>query len=212
MWNSFPNVQELNQNFYYNDGKRDMVVKIPTGSYEISNIQDYLRDYMKKEHQKNPLTGDEQSLLGNDALILFGNRQTLKSEMICRYAVDFSRPKNIAEILSFDKKIVPPFTRVESDLPVNILSAEVIRVTCNLSESSYVNQIPSHVLHEFFPEIAPGYKIVKVSRILIYHYLNSRVISGIEIQITDQNNNLLDLRKETVLTRFYIRPNAYDHF
>ena len=86
---------------------------------------------MEKEHQKNFLTDDEKSLLSNDAVISFGNRQTLKSEVICRYAIDLSRPKNIAQILDFDKNIVPPLTRVESDLPVNILSTEVIRLTCN---------------------------------------------------------------------------------
>lgn len=204
-WNSIPNVNSSNQNFYYKDDESDQVIKIPTGSYEIDNIQDYIRDYMKAAHQKNPLTEDEALFLGNHPIILIGNRQTLKSQILCRYEIDFSKPKNIAKILGFGKRKIKPMEKAESDLPVNILNTQVIRIECNLSESSFTNSSPVHSIHEFFPEVSPGYKIVEVPKSLIYYKLNTRLISEIEIKITDQDQNLLDFRGENIFLRLHIR-------
>ena len=204
-WNSIPNVDSSNCNFYYNDGKTDHVIKLPTGSYEIDSIQDYLRDYMKLTHSKNPLTDDEKLILGNHPIILIGNRQTLKSEIVCRYTVDFEQPNNIAKILGFDAKTIQPFVRTESKFPVNILNVQVIKLHCNLSEGSFDNNSPVHTLHSFYPDVPPGYKIVEIPKSLIYYALNTRLISEIEIKITDQNQNLLNFRGESIFVRLHIR-------
>ena len=136
-WNSIPNVNSSNNNFYYNDGKENKIITLESGAYEIEDIQDYIRDYMKQEHKKNPLSENEKILLNDQPLILFGNRQTLKSEMISRYSIDFSKPNNIGKILGFSEKVIKPFSRQASDSKVNILDVEVIRLICNISESSY---------------------------------------------------------------------------
>lgn len=197
-WNSIPNVSKHNQNFYYDD----KVIEIPEGAYELENIEEYLIKNIKKK----PMSDEEKLILGDVPLILYGNRQTLKSEMICRYDVDFSKPNNIGQILGFSERIVPALQRAESDRTVNILSTEVIRVNCSLSTSSYHNRQPVHMVHEFFPQAAPGFKVVEVPNNLIYHRLNSRIIPEIEITLTDQDDNLVNLKGESIHARFHIKP------
>lgn len=205
-WHSIPNIDDSNQNFYYNDGKKDDIIIIPHGSYELEDLESYLQESMRKVHKQIALNDEQKILLrGDNPILLTGNTQTLKSEMVCRYAVDFTKENNIGQILGFAEKTAP-FEKVISENMVQILQVDVIRVECNLSMSSFENGISNHSVYEFFPSVPPGYKIVEIPQNLIYYRLNTRNIPEIEIKLTDQDGKLLNLRGETIHARFHIRP------
>lgn len=204
-WHSISNVDETNNCFYYeNNGLQK--IEIPVGCYELTDINQYLRRALKKEHLKVPLKEEEKIDLEEHPLLLEGNTHTLRSEITCRYNVDFSKEKNIGSLLGFDKGIYPAFTKHTSNKPVNILKVQVIRVSCNIATNSYEQGQASHVIYEFFPNVAPGFKVIERPSQLIYHKLNSKVISEIEIKFTDQTGELLNLRGETIHLRLHIRP------
>lgn len=200
-WHSITNVDETNNCFYYDDKK----IEIPVGCYELTDINKYLRREMKKDHLSQPLTDDQKTLLENHPLVLEGNRHTLHSEITCRYAVDFKKENNIGGLLGFDDIITEPFVKHTSNKPVNILKVQVIRVSCNIASNSYDEGKASHIIYEFFPNVAPGFKVIERPNQLIYHKLNTRVISEIEVRFTDQTEKLLNLRGEVIHLRLHIR-------
>lgn len=44
---------------------------------------------------------------------------------------------------------------------VQINKENAIRIDCNIVSGSYTNGKPYHIIHDFFPTVAPGYKIVE---------------------------------------------------
>lgn len=206
-WNSIPNIDTYNNKFYYNDDTNDKVIDIPHGSYEIEDLENYLKTALQKAHKPPPLTDDQKLLLsGDNPISLIGNNHTMHSEMICRYKVDFKKENNIASLLGFKPAVIKPFQKVISENLVKIVKTEIINIQCSLSGASFDNDKLSHSVYAFSPIDPPGYKIVEAPRNLIYHRLNTREISEIEVRLTDQDNDLLNLRGEQVHARFHIRP------
>lgn len=153
------------------------------------------------------LTDDQKSILDDYPISIIGNNHTLKSEIICRYKIDFTKENSLGKILGFDR-VIPAFEKALSEKLVNILQKEIIKVECNLSISSFDNSALSHLLYEFFPLTSLGYKIVEIPRNLIYCRVNTREIHEIKLRLLDQGNRLLNLRGETIHAWLHIRPNA----
>lgn len=198
-WNSISNIDETNNCFYYDDKK----IEIPTGCYELSDISDYLKNELQTDHLASP---NEQKKIENEAIILDGNHHTLKTELMSRYIIDFTKPRNIGSILGFENFVTEPFKRYTSNKLVNILKVQVIRVSCNLISNSYEEGQDNHIIYEFFPGVPSGFKIIENPPQLIYYNLRERVINEIEIRLTDQNGELINLRGETIHLRLHIRP------
>jgi hypothetical protein len=77
---------------------------------------------------------------------------------------------------------------------------------------SYVNGSQSPTLYSFYPNVSPGYKIVeRPNPSLIYYPLSRHDISRMRVWLTDQNNNLIDLRGETITIRIHVREIKPDH-
>ena len=57
----------------------------------------------------------------------------------------------------------------------------------------------------FFPNVAPGEKIVEAPINLIYVPITADIISSMTAWLTDQDGKDLDLRGETVSLTFHIR-------
>ena len=64
--------------------------------------------------------------------------------------------------------------------------------------------VQSPVLYNFFPTVGPGYKIVEKPINVVYLPLSSSQIMSIRIWITDQNNNIIDFRGESITLRIEI--------
>lgn len=201
-WNSIPNVTENNNLFYFSDGQ---VIEIPVGSYEIDDIWNYLRLQLKSYHVRNPVPESMRGELGDEAIIIRGNHQTLRSEVICRYVIDFSKPKNIGSLLGFKNIILKPFKLYQSNDLVDIMQVEAIKVQCNIISGSYTNGQADHTLYEFYPSVSPGYRIIEIPRNAIYLPVNTRFIDYIELRICDQDNNLIDFRKEKIYAQIALR-------
>jgi hypothetical protein len=81
-----------------------------------------------------------------------------------------------------------------------------ILVNIDIIMGSYVNGSPSPAMYSFYPNVAPGYKIVeRPNPSLIYYPLSRHDISRMRVWLTDQNGNLVDLRGETVTIKIYLR-------
>jgi len=85
-----------------------------------------------------------------------------------------------------------------------------VQIVCNISAGSYRNNTGEHILHIFFPNAAPGYKIVEVPSNIIYLPVSVRVIDNITVKIVDQDSDIIDFREETITIRLHLkRINRY---
>jgi len=120
------------------------------------------------------------------------------------YQISFRSADSIGSVLEFN----PDFYRVhyqESQKMVNVLNINSILVNVDIISGSYVNGQRNPTIYSFSPAVSPGYKIIETPSNLVYLLITLDAIYSMEITLTDQNGNLLNLRGENVSMTFHVR-------
>lgn len=186
-FNSIPNIRkDVNDKFLYGSSKE---IVIPEGSYEVEDIEKFIKSNL--EH------GVEFSLKPNN--------NTLRVEISCSVNIDFKTANTIGSMLGFDSRTLEGGKSYVSDRSVRIIKVNTIVIECNVVRGSYTNGTESHVIHEFYPSVPPGYKIVEKPGEIIYLPLNVRVINNITVTFKDQDGDLVNFRDEIVTVRLHVR-------
>ena len=186
-FNSIPNIDVGHNKFHVGDKE----LTIPTGSYEVEDIENYLQLALKN-------TGIKISIKPNN--------NTLRSEIYCNRDIDFQSDNSIGRLLGFTKRILPAKeVHHVSDIPVSILKVNVLRIECSITSGAYINGQQVHTIHEFFPTVPPGYKIVEVPSHVIYLPVAVRTIDHIQLRIVDQNGELVNFRGEEITIRLHLK-------
>jgi len=189
---SYPNVYSANNKFVYsNDGGHSWKEhRIPTGSYEVSDISDYIK-----------------SFVGSNAIEILPNLNTLKCRLQIndpKYKVSFAPDGTLRDLLGFQARIYDKSE--EGEKTVDILSLNSILVHCDIVGGSYVNGQAYPTIYSFFPNVAPGSKIVEVPHNLVYLPVTRNILRNIRVWLTTQNpDELLNLRGETVTVRLHLK-------
>lgn len=197
--NSIPNVNEdcnrmcfvhADNGSAHPDLTLNAVITIPTGSYELNELECAIKQLLPAY-----VTSFE----------LKANNNTLKCEMKCNIVVDFSIPNSIAPMLGFQNRIYEANVKHQSEALVNICKINCIYIESNLISGSFNNGRQCHAIHEFYPNVPPGYKIIEIPRHLVLYPLNCSEISRVCLTLKDQNGDLIDLRGEPISIRLLIR-------
>ena len=187
---SFPNMDPSNNIFTYTKGGVATTLTLPIGTYDISTIASTI-----------------STMMGADAIniVISVVPAQLKTSIKIgpNFTVDFTVPNSINTLLGFNSEILYPATNISENI-ANINVTNTVFVNCDLITSSYVNGINSPVIYTFFPDVTPGYKIVKESNNLNFVKINKTQINSIKVWLTNQNGVLLNFRGETITIRFYI--------
>ena len=186
---SFANIREGDNNFFkwsVDGGKTWTILHVPTGCYELS--AEILR------------------IRGNSDITILPNVNTLQCILTVVGAnckVSFDVPNSLASVLGF-KRIIYGVGRHVNENLVNIMSVNSILVHCNIIHSSYMRGTQAPAAYNFFPNAAPGQKILEAPNNLIYLPVTVDVISTLSLWLTDQHGNLLDLRGEELTICFHL--------
>ena len=136
---------------------------------------------------------------------LSANNNTLKSEIVSSVDIHF-KEGTIGKILGFKNQTIKGDSIVKiSDYPAEIIKVNSLCVDCSIAEGSYLNGIPVHIIHQFFPNVSPGFKIIETPQNIIYFPVTVKVIDKINIKIIDQNGDLVNFRNETVSLRLHVK-------
>lgn len=193
-FNSIANVTA--QNNVIKIGKTKLT--IPTGAYEISDISDYVNKAMKEKKYTNP------------HFELFGNNNTMKTHLHCSEIVDFNFDNSIGPLLGFNREKLEPSNVIhQSSHQSNILKINSICIDCNIATGSYHNGQVVHYIHQFFPRVPPGYKIIEVPKNIIYLPITTNIISDISIKILDQDGDLVSFGEEVVSVGLHLKRDGY---
>lgn len=177
------------QFFHYDS---ELSCEIPVGSYEMDDIIKYLKRQLP-------------------SIQIEYDRNTRKTSINVKCApgdnllVDFTPDGTLRHILGFSNIMLQPNQKYVGQYEINITNINTIRVECDLATGSYTNGKSTHTIHEFYPEVPAGYKIVQVPKNLIYLPVIKRTIQTLTCDIVDQNGNLIDFRGETITCRLHIR-------
>lgn len=190
-YNSIPNVDSSNNVFHYDENSE---VVIPEGSYEIEDIEKYI---------VNHITDKEEA--ESTVLTLKANNNTLKCEIKCNKSIDFTKKSSIGTLLGFKPRILQANIKHTSDFPIDIFKVNSICVECNLVTNSFNNENLVHILHMFYPNVAPGFKIIENPSNVIYLPINTQYIDEIVLKISDQDGNLINFKQELITVRLHLK-------
>lgn len=187
---TIPNIEDGCNKFYVGN----KIITIPEGSYEISDLETCIKMEISEQHPYEPIS-----------LILEANPNTLKTLIKCSHPIDFTHDDSIGKLLGFNKKILTPNHRAISDNVTAILKVNAICIDCNIVTGSFYNGKPVHIVHQFFPSVSPGYKIVESPLPILYFPVSVKTINNITIRVLDQDYNLINFRGETITVRLHIK-------
>ena len=202
-FNSIPNVDSTNNKFHFN---KNEVITIPEGSYEITDINNYLVEQVANVLKEKPGTDNEKPFLSIKA-----NYNTLKCEIKSNLDIDFSKNHSIASLLGFKKKKLIKNKKHIPDNPIDIFKVNTICVKCNLVTNSFNNGNSVHIIHMFYPSSVPGTKIIERPSNVIYLPINTRYIDTITLKITDQNGNIINFRQEVITVRLHLQRTSLNN-
>lgn len=184
-FNSIPNLD--NKKFYVTGIDP---INIPTGSYEIEDINKFL----------------SKKLSAKDVTFnLKANNNTLQSNIKCTREIDFTKSDSIGDLLGFKPGILQADKAHTSELPISIIKINSLRVECNITRGAYSNGKEVHTIHEFFPAVPPGYKIIEKPLEVIYLPVTVKSIDYLQLRLVDQDGDLVNFRGETVTVRLHIK-------
>ena len=167
---TFANIREGDNNSFkwsIDGGKTWTILHIPTGCYEL----------------KAAINAEIIRIHGNNDITILPNVNTLQciwTVVGAKCKVRFVVTNSLASVLGFKRSIYGVGRHASENL-FNIMSVNSILVHCNIIYSSYMLGIQAPVVYNFFPNAAPGQKILEAPHNLIYLPVTVDVISTLSI-------------------------------
>ena len=153
---------------------------LPDGSYNISEIQDYI-EYIIKKHE---------TIGENASILIYAN--TISNRIVFKIKSGYKLEllsKETMKLLGSTSSIIDADKNSEN-VP-KLENVEVVLVHCNLVNNSY--QQHSRILFPFVPTKQYGHLISISPHSLVLLKAMNTEFSEIEIWFTDQNNNALEI-------------------
>ena len=194
---SIPNIDASNNTFKIQKGdEEEQEVVIPLGCYGLLDLNKEVGRQLKAKNLAK-------------AVEFKANYNTFKCIMLLQegHTVTFTE-RSLRSVLGFNVKSYTATgiaKRFESEHTVQILTVNSILVHCNLVGGSYLNGEMVPVIHSFYPVVDPGEKIVERPVEYIYLPVSSDVIHHMTVWLTDQDQELLNLREENLTIKFHLR-------
>ena len=198
---SYPNVDERSNGVDIIDDKGTKhEIRLPTGCYELREINAMVLKLMKWTEKDAVVTIKENNITLRTSLLI-------KKE---KWSVKF--PNGLGSILGFTAKEYH-FQKDVDGIPLphisekitNILSVNSILVHCDIISGSMMDGVVKPVIFNYSPNVPVGNKIVAEPVHPIYLPVSKDVINELNIWVTDQSNNLLNLQGEKIVITFHMR-------
>jgi len=188
-YNSIPNIDENNNTIRYEIDGVTHDITIPTGAYELSQINDFIQTQ-------------------TNAFELEANDTTLKCIIRIHNSsvkIHFNHKKSLKDLLGFTSDTIEGLGEHEGSSLVKILPVNSIFVNCDVVTGSYVNTSQEPVLYSFFPNVSPGYKVVETPSTPVFLPVTQSCVESMQLWLTDQDRNPINLRGEKLTVWVVIR-------
>ena len=145
-------------------------------------------------------------VVGNSDITILPNVNTLQCILnVVGAKVSFAVPNSLASVLGFNRSIYG-VGRHPSEHLVNIMSVNSILVHCNI-HSSYMRDVQAPVVYNFFPNAAPGQKVLEAPSNLIYLPVTVDVISTLSVRLTERH--WIYVERNWIYVFIFVNGNMY---
>lgn len=192
-FNSIPNIDKDCNTVQV--GPKEII--IPTGCYQVGDINNYIKHELKTDLNTKGIIFE-----------LTPNNNTLHTHIKCTENVDLRKPNSIAPLIGFERRLLAKNGKYESDHIADVMTVNSILVECNITVNSYANGKPQHIIHQFFPNVPPGFKIVESPEHIIYLPISVNTLRNITIKIVDQAGKLVNFQQETITVGLHLRKES----
>jgi hypothetical protein len=198
IWYSWYNISQEKQNNtlkYSKDGGSTFTnITIPNGMWSIDAISQLIKTQVEKDN------GDP------DQVLLEGNFSTLKVDITLgpNYQLDLTN-SDFNQLIGFTKVIITQSQAGTGNVDITA-GINSILVHSSIASGSYINGDASDIIYGFSPDQSPGNLLDIHPNVPIYLPLSiQNQITRINMRITDQNNNAINLNGENVSYLLHIR-------
>lgn len=200
---SFPNIDDRNNTIIIASEQKEHTIKLPKGCYELFEVNKNISAAMGWTEEKDA----EITITADDV--------TLRSKLCIKdpkWYVVFPNEHSLGLALGFEpgtyhyKK--DPFGNAAcyiSQRIVNILKVDTIMIHADIVSGSMVDGAIRPVIFNLSPNVSPGNKIVVEPVNPIYLPVSRDIINEVNIWLTDQDNELLDLQGEKIVVTLHMR-------
>ena len=119
--------------------------------------------------------------------------------------MDFEVTNTLKNLLGFNEPYISGMGLHERTQLVNITPLNSILENCKVIKGSYLNGEQKPILYAFTPNVPPGYRIVENIYSRVFLPISIHTLDNINIRLTDQNLNEINVRGEEVTVRLEIR-------
>lgn len=190
-YNSIPNIDEKNNCFEWHRETKNLI-QVPKGSYELEHIATYIEDYLKSIDSEAVIRISTDSVTGKVIIRTNGT-------------ISFNVKHSLGSVLGFGKRILSAENTYFSTEPVRIFKVNTILIDCNIALGSFLNGKPVHIIHQFFPTVPFGYKIVETPSNILYFPISTKSINNITIRVLDQDGDIVNFNGEIITIRLHLR-------
>ncbi|EFA09107.1 hypothetical protein TcasGA2_TC015482 [Tribolium castaneum] len=187
--NNIPNIEEGTNKFYYlpPSTTEEKVITFPKSAYEIAAIEKYIQIILSGRSATDAQKQNTFSLKANE--------NTLKCEIFSIYDINFAHEDSIGKLLGFSQRKLKARQLHESDLPVNIIKVNTIRIECNIVRGSFYKNKESHTLYETALSVSPAEQIfVELLNPIYLPIINRSNIPNLTIDIVDLDHRPIDFK------------------
>lgn len=198
LWYSWYNIAAAFNNntlsYSYNAGVDWVVITIPDGNYQLTDIDAEIKRQMKANTHFNNADPDNPRYYITFAANF--STQKCRIELSNSYQVDLDA--SIADLLGFAAGIITSTTEgpdiVDITRGINTLS-----IKCSLVGQSYNNEVAGDILFQFVPDTQPGGNIALEPNERLYIPIRpTHEIHTIRMKIEDQLNRRVDFNGEPI--------------
>jgi hypothetical protein len=189
-YNTLPNIEAgVNNGFHFTHNGVQKSVFLPTGTYEIKDIEAALLEEMTKLEVK---------------FFIISDKVLQKCIIQCgKINIDFTKKNSFRSLLCFKSAVLKFAANKDviehiADNLVNMNYLISINVEVDIAEGTYKNGVQSHSIYQLTPKVPTGYKIIMSPNNLIYYNVTKNVIDSIRVRFTDQRGQLVNFRKEVI--------------
>lgn len=197
-------------------------ITLADGSYDIRSINREVQRQMKINNHYTPADVVVGVIEDQYFISIESNHYLNKVEISVKphtYYVNDDTPVTIPTSLTIDSSIgdilgFEPNTIISDETVVSTKTPDVNRgvnsllIHCSAATSSFMNGISSDIIHHFTPNTGPSSIMSIIPIQLVYLPVSSNSISNINMRITDQSNNLLNLNDEDVSYTLHFRRTS----
>ena len=196
--NSIPNIDSKNNKFRYKKGSDNdndwRLAELETGCYEINEIQKSIEYLVNKHNDQNNNIELNQKYYNIQIEVNEG-----LGKSIIKIPNDFSIDSSIGQVLVFHGIRFGEGINQSPEI-IKINPVQCILVFCNLVDGSYLNNKYCQNLYAFYPDVPLGISFVEKPNPIQYLDIprHKEEIQEINIWLTDQNENPLNLNNEDI--------------